>query len=87
MTCFLLEKHWEYSLKEEQQTRIENLIRTIQLNSLYADMDRWKAGGGKNLLQGAWLVARTHYPELAYQEMEDQMRKSGGTSGWSSTAI
>jgi len=70
-----LEKRWEITLKPELQVRIENVIRKIQFNSLKRGMDRWKAGGGKDLLFGAYLVARFQYPELLFDALNDKIEK------------
>jgi len=70
-----LEKRWELSLKPELQERIENVIRKIQFNTLKRGMDSWRSGGGTNLLYGAFLVARFHYPELEYEPLDEKIEK------------
>ena len=70
-----LEKRWELTLKPELQVRIENVIRKIQFNSLSRGMDSWKADGGKDLLFGAFLVARFQYPELQYDLLNEKIEK------------
>ena len=70
-----LEKRWEITLKPELQARIEDVIRKIQFNSLKRGMDSWTSGGGTNLLFGAYLVARFHYPELQYDALNEKVEK------------
>jgi regulator of sirC expression with transglutaminase-like and TPR domain len=70
-----LEKRWEITLKPDLQERIENVIRKIQFNSLRRGMDSWKAGGGTDLLFGAYLVARFQYPELQYEQLNGKIEK------------
>jgi regulator of sirC expression with transglutaminase-like and TPR domain len=70
-----LERRWEITLKPELQERIENIIRKIQFNALKRGMDTWKSAGGTNLLYGAFLVARFHYPELAYEALNEKIEK------------
>jgi len=70
-----LEKRWELTLKPELQVRIENVIRKIQFNSLTRGMDSWKTDGGKDLLFGAFLVARFQYPELQYDLLNEKIEK------------
>jgi regulator of sirC expression with transglutaminase-like and TPR domain len=70
-----LEKRWEITFKPELQERIENVIRKIQFNTLKRGMDGWKSGGGTNLLYGAYLVARFHYPELGYESLDEKIEK------------
>ncbi len=64
-----LERRWETTLKPELQEKIENVIKQIQFNALRRGMDTWKATGGKDLLYGAYLVARFQYPDLSYEPL------------------
>lgn len=64
-----LERRWETTLKPEQQERIENVIRMIQFNELQKEMMAWRSTGGDDLLYGAYLTARFHYPDLEYAPM------------------
>ena len=70
-----LEKRWEITLKPDLQERIENVIRKIQFNTLQRGIFSWKSGGGSNLLFGAYLVARFHYPELDYDLLNEKIEK------------
>jgi regulator of sirC expression with transglutaminase-like and TPR domain len=70
-----LEKRWELTLKPDLQLRIENVIKTIQFNTLRRSMGAWKTGGGSNLLFGAYLVARFHYPDLEFDFLNDKIEK------------
>jgi regulator of sirC expression with transglutaminase-like and TPR domain len=70
-----LEKRWEITLRPDLQERIENVIGKIQFNTLKRGMDNWRAGGGNNLLFGAYLVARFQYPELQYDELNEKVEK------------
>ncbi len=70
-----LEKRWELTLRPDLQTRIENVIRSIQLNTLKDRMYSWRSGGGTDLLFGAYLVARFHYPELSYEPLDQKLEK------------
>jgi regulator of sirC expression with transglutaminase-like and TPR domain len=70
-----LEKRWEITLKPELQVRIENVIKTIQFNTLKRGMDSWKIGGGSDLLFGAYLVARFHYPDLEFDFLNEKIEK------------
>jgi regulator of sirC expression with transglutaminase-like and TPR domain len=72
-----LEHLWENTTNEELQERIELLIHKLHFRDLTNDFTSW-ASGDADLLQGALLVARYHYPELnnntVYQEMEKLRR-------------
>jgi len=70
-----LEKRWEVTLKPELQERIENVIRKIQFNVVKQELDSWRSTGGEDLLYGAYLVARFHYPDLEYDPLESKIEK------------
>ncbi|MFW6104082.1 MAG: transglutaminase-like domain-containing protein, partial [Bacteroidota bacterium] len=62
-----LEKAWEQSFDEKIQSRLENLIQEIQLNSAKNNLREWTKTGGRDLFKGAFLVAKHQYPELNYE--------------------
>ncbi|MEN8201445.1 MAG: transglutaminase-like domain-containing protein [Bacteroidota bacterium] len=70
-----LEKRWELTLKPEIQGKIENVIKQIQFNTLRRSMDAWKSTGGTDLLYGAYLVARFHYPDLEFEAYNEKLEK------------
>ena len=58
-----LEHLWETTPDEAVQERIELLIHRLHYRDLSQDFINWKKNG-TDLLQGALLVARYHYPDL-----------------------
>ncbi len=58
-----LEHLWEHTSDETIQERIELMIHKLHFKDLTADFDHWKKGNNE-LLQGALLTARYHYPEI-----------------------
>jgi regulator of sirC expression with transglutaminase-like and TPR domain len=58
-----LEHLWEHTSDESIQERIELMIHKLHFKDLTADFDHWK-NGSNELLQGALLTARYHYPEI-----------------------
>lgn len=58
-----LEHLWEHTSDETIQERIELMIHKLHFKDLTADFDHWK-NGNNELLQGALLTARYHYPEI-----------------------
>lgn len=58
-----LEHLWEHTSDETIQERIELMIHKLHYKDLTADFDNWKTGNCE-LLQGALLTARYHYPEI-----------------------
>jgi len=72
-----LENLWENTNQEEIQERIETIIHKLHFRDLTNDFISWK-NGNCELLQGALLVARYHYPEMlevqSLQEIEKLRR-------------
>ncbi len=58
-----LEHLWEHTSDETIQERIEQMIHKLHFRDLVADFEHWK-NGSHELLQGALLTARYHYPDL-----------------------
>jgi len=70
-----LEKAWEQSFDEKIQSRLENLIQDIQTSSARQNLVNWAAGGGNNLFEGAFLVAKHQYPELSFEYYNNKMEE------------
>lgn len=72
-----LENLWENTNREDVQERIETIIHKLHFRDLTDDFINWK-NGSCELLQGALLTARYHYPEMqqsvALQEIEKLRR-------------
>lgn len=68
-----LEMAWEQSFDEKIQSRLENLIQEIQLNSAKKNIGEWALNGGKDLFEGAFLVAKHQYPELNYEHYYNKL--------------
>lgn len=72
-----LENLWENTNSEDVQERIENIIHKLHFRDLTEDFKNWK-NGNCELLKGALLTARYHYPEMqeaqALQEIEKLRR-------------
>jgi regulator of sirC expression with transglutaminase-like and TPR domain len=75
-----LENLWENTGNEEIQERIELLIHRLHFRDLTNEFTEWAAKKDTDLLEGALLVARYHYPELdtttVYQEIEKLRRNT-----------
>ena len=74
-----LENLWENTSNEEIQERIELLIHRLHFRDLTNDFTEW-AAGDPDLMEGALLVARYHYPDMdttaVYQEIEKLRRNT-----------
>jgi len=71
-----LENIWELnSFGLEFQQRIEDIIHVIQFDSVFAALERWAKDGGKDLFEGALLIARYQYPDLDELEAKENLMK------------
>jgi len=72
-----LENLWENTNREHVQERIETIIHKLHFRELTDDFINWK-NGSCELLKGALLTARYHYPEMqesqALQDIEKLRR-------------
>lgn len=74
-----LEHLWEVTADEGVQARIEQLIHRVQFHDLQQDFYEWSQQEHPDLLKGAVLVARYHYPQLdesAILNQFDKIRKN-----------
>ncbi len=69
-----LEHLWETIADEDTQERIELLIHRLHFRDLVADFTAWKDGQG-DLLTGALLIARYHYPEMETEDVLKEIEK------------
>ena len=72
-----LENLWEHTNSEDVQERIETIIHKLHFRDLTDDFINWK-NGSCELLAGALLASKYHYPEMqetqALQEIEKLRR-------------
>ena len=69
-----LENLWETISNEDTQERIELLIHRLHLRDLTAEFEEWK-NGEANLLQGAILVSKYHYPDMQPAQTMQEIEK------------
>jgi regulator of sirC expression with transglutaminase-like and TPR domain len=69
-----LENLWEHTSDETLQERIELMIHRLHFKDLFEDFERWKNGSAE-LLQGALLVSRYHYPEMQEVQIRQDLEK------------
>jgi regulator of sirC expression with transglutaminase-like and TPR domain len=69
-----LENLWETISNEDTQERIELLIHRLHLRDLTTEFEEWK-NGDANLLQGAILVSKYHYPEMQPAQIMQEIEK------------
>jgi len=69
-----LENLWEHTSDETLQERIELVIHRLHFKDLFSDFEQWKNGNAE-LMQGALLVARYHYPEIQESQTRQDLEK------------
>lgn len=67
-----LEEAWHSELNPLAHTRLENIIHQIQFNAIDHEWEEWTFGEPPSLIEGAYLVAKYHYPDL---ELDDILKK------------
>lgn len=70
-----LESAWEQTLDTLLQERIENIVHTIQFNTVKQDLNLWYQSGAFDLLQGALIINRYQYPDLDEQAIINQIEE------------
>jgi regulator of sirC expression with transglutaminase-like and TPR domain len=65
----ILEKNWENSTDELKQSRIEGIIHHIQFTSTQEYLSKWMNSGAKDLIEGAYLVAKHQFCNLEMEEI------------------
>ncbi len=70
-----LEKAWDNSFDNDIQERIEEIIHSIQIDDLVADLRIWKEQAGQDLFKGFYLAAKYQYPDLVIDELKERTDK------------
>ena len=70
-----LEEAWSADLPTTTHERIEEIIHNIQFNSLVKEWKLWLSKESPDLLTGAFLVAKYHYPEANFDEVLKRFQK------------
>lgn len=70
-----LEQLWEVTADENVQERIEQLIHRVQFQDLQQEFYEWGKEEHPDILRGAILVARYHYPQLNVSAILNQFDK------------
>lgn len=66
----ILEHTWESAPDRRMQENIENVILKIQQEGIKKDLKDWADCRGDQLIFGAYLIARSQYPDLQFGEIE-----------------
>ena len=69
-----LEQQWEEQFNPVVQRRLEDLIHTLQFDTLRERLSDWK-NGDMDLLEGMWLVATYQYPDLELEKLRQDLEQ------------
>lgn len=64
-----LETEWETNFSPLVQSRIEDLIHTLQYSLLKERLVDWKENESDDLLKGMWIISTYLYPDLEYKKL------------------
>lgn len=70
-----LENEWENNFNPVVQKRIEDLIHSLHFELLKSRLEKWKNEGGKDLLEGMWIVATYQYPDLLFSKLKNDIEQ------------
>jgi len=70
-----LENAWENTFNSTIQRRLEDLIHSLQFENLQQNLTRWKQEGGKDILEGMWLVSTYQYPDLEFETIKKEFEQ------------
>lgn len=65
-----LEAEWESNFNPIMQHKIEDLIHELQFTLFEERLLTWKNGGAMDLLEGMWILATYHYPDLEIDKLK-----------------
>lgn len=70
-----LEQEWENNMAPSIQRRIEDLLHTVQYEQVKRRLAAWVEDGGKDLLEGMWIVATYQYPDLELDRLRQKVEE------------
>jgi len=70
-----LEKEWESNLNPSVQTRIEELIHTLQYELVKERLKEWYASPDQDLLTGMWIIATYQYPDIELEKLRQDLEQ------------
>ncbi|MCE2995711.1 MAG: transglutaminase-like domain-containing protein [Cyclobacteriaceae bacterium] len=70
-----LEHEWESNLNPHVQSRIEELIHTLQYELLKERLKEWYLSADQDLLTGMWILATYQYPDLELEKLRQELEQ------------
>jgi len=71
----ILEREWENNFNPIVQRKIEDIIHTLQFESLLDKLYKWKNMKEQDLLHGMWLIATYQYPDLEFDTLKKEIEQ------------
>ena len=69
-----LEQQWEQQFNPVVQRRLEDLIHTVQFDTLRERLSEWRQGD-MDLLEGMWLISTYQYPDLELEKLRGDLEQ------------
>lgn len=70
-----LEKEWESNLNPDVQSRIEELIHTLQYELVKERLEAWYSSENQDLLTGMWIIATYQYPDIELEKLKQELEQ------------
>jgi hypothetical protein len=70
-----LKNSWEKNGDELFLERSSLIISEIQFSETFEQFKTWVSGGGLNLLEGAFLIAKYNFPDIEHEEIYQRIEK------------
>lgn len=70
-----LEQEWESNLNPSVQSRIEDLIHTLQYDLLKERLKNWYISPDQDLLTGMWIIATYQYPDIELEKLRHDLEQ------------
>lgn len=70
-----LEKEWESNLSPTVQSRIEELIHTLQYDLVKSRLKSWYESKDQDLLTGMWIIATYQYPDIELEKLKHELEQ------------
>jgi len=70
-----LEKEWESNLSPDVQSRIEDLIHTLQYDLVRERLKSWYTSPDQDLLTGMWILATYQYPDIELEKLKQDLEQ------------
>ncbi|MBX7240497.1 MAG: transglutaminase-like domain-containing protein [Bacteroidia bacterium] len=70
-----LEEIWEKSNDPEVQGKIEEVLQFVQSEIALSELKNWRMKGGKDLLEGWFVISRFRYPKIELETYKKQITR------------